>query len=241
MEIFATRQEIRRRMNARMGFTTNSSQAPLNLEQHNEFIRAAAAQVLQDCPWQNTMRETRVTVGIDQRFLNYPANATGSNILGVAYWNTDQKRYLPILRSRITARHDDEPLVDEGEPASVDNRGSPLLYEPKAQIEIWPRPDQSYELKIDHTVSPQMGSEDELSIVDAELIILAAMADAFEFQGDNNLAGIQRAKYDRRLRLLCNQQGAMPPIVRSSLRRMVRPRSLGYEPDSGAWPSEVPT
>jgi len=244
VDIFLTRAEIRRRMLARLGHTTSNAQAPLVMDQFNEFIRAACEEVYTRCEWVRTMQEAEATVGIDQRFVNYPDNCGPMNVLQIALWDADAQRFVNLRRTHIPAELDDEPLVEEGEPASVPGRGQPDRYELKNQIELWRRPDQEYRLKIDHTLNPNFENDAQQSAVDAELIILWAMADAFDFQGDSDLAKIQRQKFGNRLQLLAGKSSSMTTIRRDGARRdRVRDHARanpGYLPNSGTWPSTMP-
>lgn len=243
MEIRLTRKEIRRRVLARTGNTTSDAQAPLLMDQLNEQIRAACELVYSECPWQRTLRESQATVGIDQRLINYPANCGPENIQSIALWDADAQRYLPLRRTRIPVELGDEPLVEEGEPASVPGRGKPDRYELKNQIEVWRRPDQEYRLRIDHTINPNFENDEQQSIVDAELIIAWAMADHFDLQGEPDLANIQRQKHRDRFRVLAANQGPLLTITRDggrSARLNAKNPANGYLPTSGTWPSVMP-
>lgn len=242
MELFLSREEMRRRLQARVGHLAGDGQAPLIRDQFNEYLRAAAQEVYTRCAWARTMREARVSVGIDQRVVNYPTGAGPENVFAIGVW--DQTRYVPLRRTTIPVHLDDEPLVDEGEPASVSGRGRPGLYECKTQIEVWPRPDQEYELKIDHTINPDLAADGTISAVDGEAIILWAMADVYDMQGDENLAEKARAKFEQRIRRLIGWQSCLPTIRRGGDNHEAanRRRGLtGYVPDSGQWPSEMPS
>ncbi len=242
MEIFVSRQEIRRRVLARLGNVTNGAQAPLVNEQYNEFIRSAAEAVAMRCPWQQSMRETFVSVGIDQRLINYPAQTGPGNIQAIGLWDEGSQTYTQLRRGKIPVVLDDEPLVALGEPDSIPGRAQPERYELRSQIEIWPRPDQAYQLKIDHTIHPQMADDNDVSVVDAECIILWAMADAYDFQGDAALAQVQRGKFEERIRLLMANQSPMEQIRRGGLDRLRMSRRRDeYVPDSGLWPSRMPS
>lgn len=250
MEVYASRKEIRRRILARQGNQTSDAQAPLVLEQYNEFIRSAAMEVYTRCSWASSQRESVAEIGIDQRFVNYPTNATGGNIIQVAVWDAAASRYRMLRRSRIRIHQDDEPAVETGEPTSVSGRGMPTQYEPKAQIELWPRPDQAYRLKIDHTVNPNIEKDEDVSVVDAECIILWAMADAFDFQGDTALAQVQRAKFEKRIGQLRAWAHTEETFTRGRLGRLAANGARigdgvvvmpgGGLPNSGQWPAVMP-
>jgi hypothetical protein len=142
----------------------------------------------------------------------------------------------------VSVHLDDEPLVDEGEPASVAGRGCPTIYECKDQVEIWRRPDQAYELKIDHTVQIDLSTDVIVSVVDAEAIILFAIADAHDFQGDQRLADIARARAEERMTVLIRANHNHDTVnLGAGYRARARSRGFDYIPDSGSWPSVVPS
>ena len=246
MQIAITRKEVRRRMLARLGNATSDEQAQLVTEQYNEWIRAACEEVYTRCSWVRTQRESRADIGIDQRVINYPANCGPGNIMQISVWDAGAQRFRPLRRGIIPQELDDEPVVEVGEPGSVAGRGMPTLYEAKDQIELWRRADQAYRLKIDHTINPNFEGDNQVSIVDGELIILWAMADAYDFQGDQELAQIQRQKFANRLAELAGQEAPQVVIRRDAGRearwndRLRGGPASGYQPNSGAWPSVLP-
>jgi hypothetical protein len=242
VEIHLPRREIRRRIQARLGFTTNDAQAPLVMEQINEWIRAAASEVYKRCPWAQTQQETTAEVGIDQRFIDYPQHAGPGNIIAIGLWFEGETRYRQLRRGRIPVTLDDDPIVDTGEPDSVAARATPSLYELKNQIELWPRADQAYRLKIDHTISPEIADDTTDSVVDAEAIILHVMAEAYDNQGDDRLADGKRRQFEAQIARLIGEQSPMQQMRRGRYDRLsVGRRTDGndYVPDSGTWPSRA--
>jgi hypothetical protein len=241
VEVYAQRSEIRRRILARLGYQTDDSQGPLISDRINENIRAGAMEVYRrQAEWTNAQRETRVSVGIDQRFINYPTGATAGNIMAVGVWTGTQ--YVPLRRARITLAHDDEPLVDIGEPDSVGGRGQPTIYECKAQIEIWPRPDETYELKIDHTVNPDLQNDSDTSVVDAEAIILYVLGEVAEYE-QRGTGQIYFNRMEARLNSLRAMESTRQTFSRSDF---VKLRKNGHKvrgdlPNSGQWPSVMPS
>lgn len=199
METYQTREEIRRRLQARLGYVSNDDQASQVMVQHNEFIRSACQEVFTRCQWVKTQRETRVQIGVAQRFVNMPANTTAGNILQVSIWNAPAQLYHVLRRAVIRQQLDNEPTEAAGGTDAEATRHMPQLYEPKTQIELWPLPDIAYELKIDHTVSPDLLDDADVTIVDAEAVILWAIADSYDFQGDLTLAKIARQKFEARI------------------------------------------
>lgn len=241
MESFLSRKEIRRRVLSRMGKSSNDAQAQQVMEQVNENIKAAAQAVYLRCNWQQSLIESEQIVGIDQRFFNYPGNCQIQNVVSIGVWDEAAQKYRQLRRGSITVQMDDEPLVEEGEPASIAGRGIPAIYELKGQIEIWPRPDQEYRLKIDHSVNADMETDDTVSVVDTEAIVLHAMAESYDFDGDRDLANIKRGQYEQRIATLVGQQAPTPVIRRGRLDRVRFSRvETGYVPNDGNWPAVMP-
>jgi hypothetical protein len=171
VEIYLSLSEIRRRAHARVGFS--SSQSPSwCYTQHNEFIRAAALEVAQSCPWVNTRARFARHHRHRPALVDYPAGATAGSIVQIGAWDAGASRYCMLRRGIIPLALDDEPLVDEGEPASVAGRGIPQLYEPKDQIEICAAPRPGVRAQDRLRAVPDLATEDTESIVDAEAIIL---------------------------------------------------------------------
>lgn len=237
-------------MQARLGNATNDAQASLVMEQYNEFIRAAAMDVYTRCQWATAHHRTSVNVGIDQRFVDYPVGCSGSNIIQIGLWDAAASAMRPLRRARIPIQLNDDPLVAQGEPYSVPGRGMPTQYEPKERIEIYPRPDQPYALKLDYTANPDLALETDVCVVDAECIILLAMADAYDFQGDQALAQVQRAKAEKRIGQLRAWSSTMESFTRGRLNRLVANGARigdgvvvypgGDLPNSGVYPSTLP-
>lgn len=207
----------------------------------NADIASAVLEVYARCKWAQTEREYLFSVGIDQRFVNYPENCDAGGVMAVAVWRTDEQQYRPLRRKSIPIRIDDEPLVAIGEPDDVNSRGTPYLYHPKKQLEIYPRPDIAYEMKMDYVINPAFTSDEDISVVDSECIILWAMADYYDHQGDERLAQGRRQRCLERIQMLHGDQFATRSFQRGKYdRSMVAPRSWpNYIPNSGAWPSTV--
>lgn len=241
MEVYITRDEIIRRAKARLGFTTNAAQAPMIGPEFEELARAAALHVYHSYDWANLLRDTRVSLGIDQVVINYPANAGVEDILEISYWDGD--RYIPLSHRYIPNSLTDDPKLDEGEPASVAGRGAPRYFQCKEQIQIAPRPDKAYGLKVRHTVTPDLASGADVCVVDGELIILLMIAWKRSDMGDDRLAEKAEERYEDRRMALARKQAPTSSVVRGSLRhaRMnVRNVHVGYIPTSGQWPAVMP-
>ncbi len=242
MEIYLSRDEIVRRACARMGWGTNQAQAPLIRQQMEEYARAAALEVFEWYEFANVQRETRVLVGIDQRVINYPTDCTAANILSLGLW--DETRYLPMQQRILPISEHDDPLVDEGEPASVSGRGRPCYFECKAQIRISPRPDQAYEIKILHTISPDLATGSTVCVVDSEAVIIKVIEMKRGDDGDDALAAVAAERFEARMKTLGKRQSNAHAVKRNSGYR-ARANARGgdcddFQPNSGQWPSVMP-
>ena len=242
MEIYLPRSEIIRRAMARLGFTTNAAQAPLIAAEFQELARSAALEVYERFDWVNTQEETRVTVGIDQLVIDYPPNTTAANILAIGYWNGTA--YVPLLERILPISEGDEPLVAIGEPGSISGRGYPRYFQKKNQIRISPRADQEYEVKIVHTLSPDLATDATVSIIDAELIILKMIQNKRADMGDDGLSALAGGRFEERLANISRRQSSANAVKRSSSYRARANARLVYssdmQPNSGQWPSVVP-
>lgn len=241
METKLSRQEMRSIIFARMGIDTAGGQDPQSETQCNSLIDEAAIQVGEACRMQTTMAETRQDVTTDQRFFNYPTNAGPGEIISIALWDEDIEEFVPLRRRRITPEMDDEPLVELGEPYSVEGRGKPCYFELKSQIEIWPRPDQAYRLKIDHTRNFTFSADGTVSLVDSEAIIRYVMSALYDYQGDDRLADRYMMKYQQRIDQITGGQSPVK-VFRRGGNKLVDRRiaATDWDVNSGRWPSEVP-
>ncbi len=195
MEISATRDQIRDRLIAKIGWAT-----AIGVDDHyNELIRAASVHVGEECQWASARREVRVSIGVDQRFLAYPANCGAVGLQEIGLWDANGKFYKKLTRHTIGVVRDTDPTNDLGGVDDEVTRGEPVWYEPGEQIEIYPTADIIYEAKIIYTLSTELTTGLQVSAVDAELILLWASADAYQQIGDEKNASDCRSKYALRL------------------------------------------
>lgn len=217
MEVYLARGEIRRRVLARMGTVTNDTQSAMHFEKLNEEIRSAAQHVYAECHWASALREHEFTIGVDQRFVNYPTGATAGSIRSVAIWDDASHCFYALMRRWIDVTHDNDQLeremLDADAAGDTDlvaslsaldesQRARPVYWQGKQQIELWPSADAHYHGKIDYVVTPDLNSDDDVSVVDAELIILWALAEMYDWQGDDAQSEKQLRKFTNRLNRL---------------------------------------
>ena len=166
MEIYATRQEIRNRVQRTLGQRTGASQAGMVLELLNEAIRQAQNEIIVEWHWQSTIKEFITEIEIDQSFVNYPPDSAGGSIMQVAVYDVDNLQFIPLRSARIPLAADDdalEPLMleadAEGDQDEVDrlsaedygNNGFPRVYEQRRQLKIYPASDRKRKLKFLYT------------------------------------------------------------------------------------------
>jgi hypothetical protein len=194
MEISATRDEIRARLIAKVGWAAAGS-----VEDHyNELIRAASAHVADECPWATARREQLSTLGVAQATMAYPTGCGATGLQEIGLW-TGGAYYKRLTRHVISVVRNSDPAEAGGD---TSNRAEPVWYEPGPTIEFWPLPDQAYQIKLIYTLSVELTTGLQVSATDAELILLWAAADAFAQIGDMRAADDCRSKYALRLQRL---------------------------------------
>lgn len=241
MEQYLHRDEIVRRAMARLGFSTNASQAALVKQEFEERVRAAALAVYAEHEWGTLKREARTVVGIDQIVIDYPVGSTAGDLLSVGVW--DGSEYVPLLERYLKASDTQDPLVDQGEPASVSGRGRPRWFEKRSQITIAPRPDQQYEVKMVYNLAADLPDGMSVSVVDAELIILRTIADKRADMGDEVSASVAEKRYEARALSIGRRSLSAHAVKRNGSYRArcnARLSEVGYTPNSGQWPSVMP-
>lgn len=186
-------------MLARLEYIQNDAEAPLLIPLYNEALREACGKVYVECHWSHQEREYKFTGGEDQRLFNYPAYCGATDVIAVAVWDSAQQKYIPLTRRPITLALDSDPLEDIGGTTLQNAQGQPRIWDPKTQLEVWPKLDQAYEFKMDHTICPEFIDDETPSVVDADLIMLWALAELLDDKGEERRAATARQKYADRL------------------------------------------
>lgn len=210
MEKFLTKSEIRNRLRAITGHGGSDAQSGQTQERHDEFIRLANEDVLTRRRWRATQKEYAFTLGIDQRFYPFPTNCRAGNVIDIAVWSngidTTSGHYVRLKRSSIPLTFDTDPISDAGGDPAAAQRAFPTRFHLKDQIEIWPRPDQQYLAKMDHTISPDLSSDGSVTVVDAIAILALACGMEFDHLGDDVAAQKYEARGEKRLRQIAAWQ-----------------------------------
>jgi hypothetical protein len=231
VEVYLTKSEIRRRVNALLGFNTNAAQYDRHKEMVDELINEGSMSVHADMETGPSETTTTGTVGIDQEVINFPSGTTAGNIIEVGIWDSDEARYVPLEAEDADTY---ESRRDRPEICTLEG----------SQVRIWPRPDQEYPYAIRHTVTDQLIEDDAVSTVDAMLIIRWAAAGAQAALGRDDEAKASWAIYADRLTKLKSKNNKNHTWSRSRGHRLranaSRIRVNLDIPNSGVWPSQVP-
>ncbi len=206
MEILLSKAEIRRRIQAIVGMSANASSVVQVQDQMNEFINEAVDETVLRRKWTRQISSIRITIGIDQISVPFPANWGPESIVEAGVWDTSANLYIPIPRKRITLIRSTDPLRDPGaDPAlELQRQGQPVMFDPgpNGVINIWPPADKAYEIKFSGYPNPQLVNDSDVSCVDARLIILWGAACYLDTLQDFQLAQIQRQKFEARVKSL---------------------------------------
>jgi hypothetical protein len=207
VELLLSRGEIRRRVLATVGMSPNALAVSATMDQINQYISEANAETMVKRKWQRALITTRFTVGQDQTTFPFPANWTPSSIVRVSFWDADGRIYIPLRRQKIELVQRSDPLNDPTSPSysptdETTRQGRPLQYDPGLDgvINIWPPPDQIYEIMMEGYPNADLLKDTDISVVDALCIIYWASGCYFDMLQDTLLANKQQAKFAQRIR-----------------------------------------
>lgn len=214
METLLPRSEIVRLVRSLLGIQTTSGLAAQTQEQHITAVQMAAEDVAKDCRWVNAQRRVTVTVGAEQTVLNYPAGATPGSIINLAVY-ADQRYYALVPQViPISVDTDQEAIAGGAVLAAV--LGRPQVYEQREQINLWPRTDKAYPVRIEYMQAMNLPLESSISVVDAMLIVYAA-ASLISKQMENDSGAVYYdSRYQDRLGDLRAWQNSTGDVVMST-------------------------
>lgn len=200
MEIYLSRQEIRRQMRAHLGQVDSEAQAIQTGDQYNVFINLAARKVAMDRHWQASETRTTLIIGAAQNNLSYPPGVSCGGISDVSVWDPIGNEYCKVHARRIPNRMDqDQEQIIGGETFTA-VQGRPRLYDQRSpNWFVWPFTDQSYKLRVTGTLSPLLNDDADLSVVDGGLIVLYGTFLAFCAQNEVIQQQVYKGLYDEAL------------------------------------------
>lgn len=186
MDLFLPRSEILRQLRSILGVASSDVIASHVGDQHVTFVQNAAREVALACKWINLRGEVTVDVQEEQQLVDYPESAGPGSCLGLAVW--DNGEYYPLREKSIPVAASADQLEAAGEPTFSEILQRPTHFEQGLQVRLWPPTDKPYKLRFRYQRPVEMPTEESLSLVDAQAIILRAAGMAFEVMGDYQLA-----------------------------------------------------
>ena len=204
MQIQLPRSEILRLVQSTLGMQTGSDLGSQVEEQHVAAINAAALKVQQECAWVTAQKRVTIQLGAEQNVINYPKGCSAGSIRGMAVYDTE--RYYPLAPRIIPVFADQDQQQAQGGTLFQRQQGRPRFFEQREQIYLWPYSDKAYPVRLDIALPITMLTPDTVSVVDAQLIIYAAVAMIATQRGDTEMRDFNMKLYgDRRNSLMAWQ------------------------------------
>jgi len=136
---YRTLGELRAEMRAMLGAASAGASAGPNGTIIDTHLRNAQTILYWTHDWAHLRKYGLKTLGVDQYLLDYPAEGNGAN--------PDRIRYVSVLRGGVWSA----PLPKGITPSMYtyqDNKSWPQRWEPYAQLEVFPKADQVYSMRI---------------------------------------------------------------------------------------------
>lgn len=189
-----------------LGIQTDNSLSTQIAEQHIAVVNAAALKVQQECGWVNTLDRATVTVGAEQTTINYPPGCNPGSLRAVAVY--DSYKYFMLESRIIPVNADSDQELAAGQPTLKSVCGRPKFYQQRHQIELWPRTDKEYPLRMEFQRRIDLPEGSSISIVDAQLIVYATAAMLSVAMGEDKQAEHYSTMYKDRMMALRGWQSA---------------------------------
>lgn len=136
---YRTLGELRAELRAILGFASSGAAAGPNQTLIDAQIRNAQTSLYWSHDWAHLRKREDKTLGVDEFLLDYPTSGNGAN--------PDRVRFVSALRGGVWS-----PPLQKGITSSMytyqDNPSWPQRWEPYEQLEIWPKADQIYTVRI---------------------------------------------------------------------------------------------
>lgn len=176
MQVFLDRAEIRRQLRASLGQTTDEGLATMNRAKLDVEIMQACLQAHADMRPLRGQIERTIDVGIQQSLIPYPADAGPGSMTSAAVWDASGSVYCPLRRkARQVEGSDDQALIAGG--ATMDKIvGTPEWIAEEADgWRLYPTTDKAYRVRVYYAKRQAFSNDEELSTVDAMLILSYAL------------------------------------------------------------------
>ena len=133
----------------------------------NALLDEGALTLMTEWNWARTAAEQRISVPLGTRYVTLPAGCQPENIIEAGWWDGDA--YRTLQRYPITVALDNDASSTPSQ-----QYDTPLVYQVRDTMELWPIPDVAGEVKITYTVTPQYAADGDTLPLDAEMILLWA-------------------------------------------------------------------
>lgn len=173
MPTYLTKGALRDKLLTRLGYGGIGAAAGMFVPVADDLLEEAQEQLFQILTDEKGVREWTLTTGVGQRWYDVPDTCDIDKVLSVAaIWNEDEWQE---LTRGINLSHDSDYEDLDDYPQRYDIRWNPVTE--KTQIEVWPKPDGIYAMKIEGpmTLLPFVADGDRASF-DSRLVLLYAVA-----------------------------------------------------------------
>jgi hypothetical protein len=223
---YATLETLRSRLRTRLGYSAVGAAAGGNQVLLNDFLQSAQVALYNTHDWAHLRFYHTLTINAGEYLTDYPTIASDA---APADCNPERVRAISINRGGIWS----PPLKKGITPqhyTTQDQRSWPRLWEPYAQIETWPKADQSYDMRIFYIGNLlAFSANDDRATIDDEMIFLIALGDAkghyrhpdaktFQDRGNNLLAALRsrswgQTVFRREDYTGCEEEEQVKPVV----------------------------
>lgn len=220
--LYLTKGELRDKLLTRLGYGGLGAAAGMFVPMTDDLLEEAQEQLFQIFTDEHGVREWELSTGVNQRWYDIPltCDIDQINYIAAKESSSTSDDWIPLIRG-IDLAHDSVYEDTEDRPYRYDVRHNPIAS--KVQIEVWPKPDQIYPMKIEGkmTLLPFVADGDRASF-DSRLVLLYAVAFGKAHLNKPDAKSAMDAWTTRLTRIKANQHGT---------RRYVRrnPRKPEYE------------
>ena len=207
-------RELRDILATRLGWVTYSDATDQVTKQLNEILRASHMRAMQNCQWVHAQRTVTFDTGIQSAGIPFPRGCGPGSILQLGIWLSDEDRrpavhgafppnvYIPLDRKVLGINHDSDPLWEAGGDEMKRVVGVPKVWTARDRILWRPLTDKSYKMKLLFTYAPPLECDADMTVIDAELILLFAMAEYHNYEDEKLAAKRQESLAEERTRYL---------------------------------------
>lgn len=176
MQVFLSRLEIRRQLRASLGQTTDEGLATMNRAKLDVSIMQACLQAHAEMRPLAAQIERTFDLGIQQSLIPYPADAAPGSLTTAAVWDATAEVYRPLRRkAREVDGADDQALILGGASMTAIAAMPEWIAEEKDGWRVYPTTDIAYRVRVYFGKRQAFTNDDELSTVDAMLILSYAL------------------------------------------------------------------